>query len=392
MLPRFQISASRTSALSRMSSSSQRSPTRVGIIGCGKISGAYFRGCRAYAHLELVACADLDVALAQTTAREHNLAWGGSVEDLLARPDLDIIVNLTIPAAHTAVNRAILAAGRHVYCEKPFALSTAEAGAVVDEARQRGLRVGSAPDTFLGAGLQTARHAIDAGTIGRPVAAMGFMLCPGHESWHPNPAFYYQPGAGPMFDMGPYYITALVHLLGPVVRVSGAAQTTFPTRTITSEPRRGTVIPVETPTHFSTTLEFAAGATATLVMSFDTRAFPLPNLIVFGTEGNLRVPDPNHFDGTVQLASGGGHQPVEFQDVPVQHALGRARGTGVADLAAALRSGREHRASDRLALHVIEIMEAALRSPREARHIEITSTCDRPASLPANLAAGEIDA
>lgn len=366
-------------------------PVKIGLIGCGKISAAYFAGCKAYPILEVVACADLNVALAQQTAREQGLKFGGSVEKLLARRDIEIVVNLTIPAVHAKVNRAILAAGKHVYCEKPFALTADDTQSVLNKAARHKLRVGSAPDTFLGSGIQTARRLIDEGAIGRPVAALGFMLCPGHESWHPNPAFYYQAGGGPMFDMGPYYITALVNLLGPVARVSGAAQTTFPERTITSEPRRGETIPVETPTHYSTTLEFAAGATATLVMSFDTHRFPLPNLVVFGTEGNLRVPDPNHFDGIVQIAKAGAKTADDYTDVVTTHATGRARGTGVADLAQALRSGRPHRANGRLAHHVVEVMEAAALSPVKGRHIRIQSTCDRPTALPAALAATAMD-
>jgi predicted dehydrogenase len=374
-----------------MAESSSHPPVKVGIVGCGKISAAYFTGCKAYPILDVVACADLDVALAQRTAREQQLAFGGAVDELLARPEIEIVVNLTIPAAHAAVNRAALAAGKHVYCEKPFALSAADTQAVLDEAAPRRLRVGSAPDTFLGSGIQTARRLIDEGAIGRPVAAFGFMLCPGHESWHPNPAFYYQAGGGPMFDMGPYYITALVNLLGPVARVSGVAQTTYPERLITSEPRRGQKIPVETPTHYSTTLEFASGAVGTLVMSFDTHRFPLPNLVVFGTEGNLRVPDPNHFDGVVQLARAGVQDASGYSDVPNLHATGRARGTGVADLAQGLRTGRHHRASGKLAHHVVEVMEAAARSSTEGRHIGVASTCERPPALPATLAASAMD-
>lgn len=194
-----------------------------------------------------------------------------------------------------------------------------------------------------------------------------------------------------MFDMGPYYITALVNLLGPVARVSGAAQTTFAERTITSEPRRGQKIPVETPTHYSTTLEFTAGAVGTLVMSFDTHRFPLPNLVVFGTDGNLRVPDPNHFDGLVQLGRAGAREASDYTDVAVTHATGRSRGSGVADLAHALRSGRPHRANGELAHHVIEVMAGAARSPVEGRHIPITSTCKRPAAVPAALPASVFD-
>ena len=360
------------------------SPTRVGIIGCGKISAAYFKGSLAYPSLKITACADLNIALAQQLAAAHGLAFGGTVTGLLARDDVDVVINLTIPAAHTALNRQALAAGKHVYCEKPFALTAAETIAVVEDAERAGLRVASAPDTFLGAGIQTARYLIDTGAIGRPVAALGFMTSPGHESWHPNPAFYYQVGGGPMLDMGPYYVTALVNLLGPVARVSGVTQKSFATRTITSEPRRGEVVNVEVPTHYSTSLEFTAGVTGTLVMSFDTIRYPLPNLVIYGSEGTLQVPDPNTFDGEVRLCRRG---EKDFTVVPFTHALGRARGSGVADLAAAARSGRPHRATGHLAHHVVEVLEAAARSAELGHHIPITSTCTRPAPAPPALPA-----
>ena len=298
------------------------------------------------------------------------------------------MINLTTPAAHAEINRRALAAGKHVYCEKPFALTAADTLAVIEEGARTGLRVGSAPDTFLGSGIQTARQLIDDGAIGRPVAAVGFMMCPGHERWHPNPAFYYQVGGGPMLDMGPYYVTALVSLLGPVRRVSGMTQKSFPRRTITSEPRRGEEIPVEVPTHYSTSLEFTAGVMGTLVMSFDTHPYPLPNLVIYGSEGSLRVPDPNTFDGAVEISRRG---ESEFTVVPTRHALGRARGSGVADLAAALRSGRPHRADGKLAHHVVEILEAAERSHEESRHIELTSTCARPAPIPVDLPADRFE-
>lgn len=363
-------------------------PTHIGLIGCGNISKAYFEGCQNYPSIKITACADLNIPHAQATAKEHSLVFGGSVEDLLARPDVDIVVNLTIPGAHTDINRQALAAGKHVYCEKPFALTAADTAAVVADAAAANLRVGSAPDTFMGAGLQTARNAIDDGLIGTPVSAFGFMLCPGHEFWHPNPDFYYKFGGGPMFDMGPYYVTALVNLLGPVARVSGAAQTTFAERTITSEPRNGEKIPVEIPTHFSTNMEFASGPIGTLVMSFDTPHTDLPNIVIHGTKGTLNVCDPNRFDDPCFFKPAGAEK---FEAVPMTHATGRARGTGVADLAASVLSGRPHRASGHLAHHVIEIMEAAVRSPAEGRHISIESTCDRPAPLPSALGQSEVD-
>jgi predicted dehydrogenase len=364
-------------------------PCNIAIIGCGKIAGAYFTGIQAYPHLRVAACADLDVELARRVAAEHQVPFAGRVDEVITRPEIDLVLNLTIPAAHATINRQALAAGKHVYCEKPFALSAADTLAVVEEARRAGLRVGSAPDTFLGAGLQTARLVLDRGDIGRPVAAVGFLTGRGHESWHPNPAFYYKPGGGPMWDMGPYYVTALVHLLGPVRRVSALTRTTFPTRTITSEPRRGEIVTVEVPTHYSVSLEFTSGVIATLVMSFDVHRYPLPNLVVYGSEGTLRVPDPNRFDEAVEFSPLGAK---DYTPVPLTHALGRGRGSGVADLASALLAGRPHRAGGELAHHVIEILEAADRSGREGMHITVRSSCERPAPLPADLPAHAFDA
>jgi predicted dehydrogenase len=364
------------------------SPTKIALIGCGNISKAYFEGCQNYDNIEIVACADLNVPHAQATAAKHNLAFGGSVDDLLARPDIEIVVNLTIPGAHAEINRRALAAGKHVYCEKPFTLSSTESAAVLADADRLGLRIASAPDTFLGAGLQTARHFIDRGAIGQPIAAFGFMLCPGHETWHPQPDFYYKVGGGPMFDMGPYYVTALVNLLGPVSRVSGTAATPFAERTITSEPRAGEKIGVDVPTHFSTTLEFASGAVGTMVMSFDTQKIDLPHMVIFGTKGNLRVCDPNHFDLPCAFAPAGS---TDFEPIPMTHQAGRARGTGVSDLANAIRSGREHRTNGHLAHHVIEVMEAATRSSTLGRHIVLESTCKRSVPLPPELPSNQMD-
>jgi predicted dehydrogenase len=364
-------------------------PSKIALIGCGNISKAYFEGCRQYPHIALTACADLNVELAQKTAAEQGLEFGGSVDELLSRDDIGIVINLTIPAAHAEINQRILDAGKHVYCEKPFALAEADAGAVLATAASRNLRVGSAPDTFLGAGLQTARKLIDDGVIGTPVAATGFMLCPGHESWHPNPGFYYQPGGGPMWDMGPYYITALVHLLGPVSRVSGVARASLPERTITSEPLAGQKIAVKVPTHYSTTLEFAAGPIATLIMSFDTAATNQHGITIHGTEGSLDVNDPNWFDKTCRLRRPG---EQDFTSLPLSYPTGRGRGTGVADLAQALTDDRPHRASGELAHHVIEVMQAATQSSEQGRHITLITSCERPAPFapdtPANATAG----
>lgn len=362
---------------------------KVGLIGCGKISDAYFKGMGRYDILEIVACADIDVARAKAKAAQHGIARGGTVEELLADPSIEIVVNLTIPQAHVEVNERALRAGKHVYVEKPFALASSEGRRVLALALSLGRRVACAPDTFLGGGIQTCRKLIDDGAIGKPVSALAFCMGHGHESWHPAPEFYYQKGGGPMFDMGPYYITALVNFLGPVKRVSGSSQMTFPERTITNPDRLGQKITVETPTHLTGVMDFANGATVTMVMSFDVWSFPLPFIVVFGTESTLETPDPNNFNGVVRVRSADGKN---YNEVPLSHTGDRLRGTGVADLAYAIRSGRPHRATGELANHVVEVMEAFEKSSVSGRHVMITSTCERPALLPLGLSPNELDA
>ena len=364
---------------------------KIGLIGCGKISEQYVIGCGRYELMEIMACADLDVPRAVATAAKHGIPRGGSVADLLADPEIELVVNLTVPQAHVEVNDAVLRAGKHVYVEKPFAFDSHASARVLALAKERGLLVGCAPDTFLGGGIQTARTLIDAGAIGKPVAAFAFMLSHGPESWHPAPEFYYKMGGGPMFDMGPYYITALVNFLGPVERVTGSAQVSFPERTIGSQPLAGTKIKVDVPTHYSGTMDFASGAVATIVTSFDVwPGPPMPRIVVYGTTGTLEVPDPNMFDGPVRLFRPGVKEP---EVVTPMHSLARGRGTGVADMAYSIRRReRPHRANGELANHVVEVMEAFGRSSASDQHILILSTCERPAALPPGLADNVLDA
>ncbi len=350
---------------------------RVGIIGCGNISSAYINGCRAFDWLRVAGVADLRPEVAQAKAAEHDLACAGSVEALLADPDIDIVINLTVPNVHAAVSLAILAAGKHVYSEKPLAVERADGRAVLAAAATQGLRVGCAPDTFLGGGLQTCRRLIDAGAIGQPVAAVAFMLSHGPESWHPNPGFFYHTGAGPLFDMGPYYLTALVHLLGPVAGVAALARISFAERVATSDARRGERLPVAVPTHVAGTLALAAGPLATMVTSFDVWGHTLPRIEVYGSEGSLSVPDPNTFGGPVRLLPAGG----EWVDVPLSHSDTVRRGVGVADMALAIREGRPHRAAGEMAYHVLDVMHSFYDSSAEGRTVAVASTCDQPAAL-----------
>lgn len=363
--------------------------TKVGIIGCGKISDTYFKGCKLFPILDVVACADIAADRAKAKADEFGIAKGCTVEELLRDPEIELVVNLTIPAAHAEVNLAALHAGKHVFCEKPFVL-TRDAGAeVLKIARDKNLRIGSAPDTFLGESHQTCRKLIDDGAIGTPVAATAFMASHGVELWHPNPFFYYAPGGGPMFDMGPYYLTALVHLLGPMKRVCGSAKITFAERIAQHADVAGAKIAVTTPTHLTGVIDFANGATATTIMSFDIWGHHLPFLEVHGTEGSLSVPDPNCTFGKPKLRKSGDE---EWVDVPVTHTSlygdQYGRGVGVADMALAIRAGRPHRASGDLALHVVDAMQAFEESSRTNRHIALTTTCERPAAL----APGQLDA
>ncbi len=362
---------------------------KVGIMGCGKISTAYFEGCRRYDVLDVVACSDLVPEPAQAQAAKYGLR-ALSVDDFFRDPEIELVVNLTVPQAHVAVNTQALEAGKHVCCEKPFALSSRDGRQVLALARKQRRLVGCAPDTFLGGGLQTARKLLDDGAIGRPVAALAFMMGHGPESWHPSPQFYYQRGGGPLFDMGPYYLTAMINLFGPVARVCGLAQKHFAERLVTSHPFAGTKIPVEVATHVTGVLEFANGVGATLVMSFDTWPGPaLPRIAVYGSDGTLDVPDPNRFDGSVRLFKPGTEAPTEM---PWTHSIDRGRGSGVADLAyAILRRGRRPRASGVLANHVVEVMEALERSSVTGRQVRIRRTCDRPAMLPIGLAPNVLD-
>jgi len=361
---------------------------RVGIIGCGAISPYYFNGCRPFPNIEIISCADMDQDRAAARAKEFNIAKSYSVAELLNDPAVDLVLNLTIPKAHAELNLRALAAGKHTYCEKPFALDTAEGRAVLALAKKKKLRVGCAPDTFLGAGGQTARRVIDAGEIGEPVAATAFMMGHGHESWHPSPEFYYKRGGGPMFDMGPYYVTALVNLFGPVRRVTGSTRKTFPTRTITSQPLQGTVVTVDVPTHYAGVVDFANGAVGTIIQSFDIWAHTLPCIEVHGTLGSLRVPDPNGFGGQVFIRKPG---DKDWREVAHEHRTDVARGCGVADMARAIQTNRPHRVSGELAFHVLDIMSAFEDASTKNKHVTLKSTCSRPAALPTGLQVGELD-
>ncbi len=365
------------------------SRVKVGLVGCGNISAIYFKNCLSFGMLDLVACADLIPERAKDKAAEHK-AKALSVRALLADPEIQIVLNLTIPRAHAEVALAALEAGKSVYNEKPLAIRREDAQRMLELAGAKGLRIGGAPDTFLGGGIQTCRKLIDDGWIGQPVAAAAFMMCHGHESWHPDPEFYYKVGGGPMFDMGPYYLTALVNLLGPVRRVTGSARATFPERTITSQPKHGTVIKVDVPTHVAGVLDFASGAIGTIVTSFDVWDHHMPCIEIYGSEGALAVPDPNTFGGPVMVRRAGADK---WSEVPLTHGYSQnSRGLGLADMAQGILAGRAHRASAELTYHVLDLMHAFHNASQEGRHVELVSTCSRPAALPLGLAEWALDA
>jgi predicted dehydrogenase len=364
-------------------------PVKVGVIGCGHISDVYFESAKLFDIFEVTACADLIMERAKAKAKAHDIPKACSVEELLADPEIQIVLNLTVPKAHGEVALAALEAGKCVHNEKPLAVTREEAAKMLKLAEKKGLRVGCAPDTFFGGGIQTCRKLIDDGWIGDPVAAKVVMMYRGPETFHPDPDFFYQPGGGPMLDMGPYYLTALAVLIGPIGRVTGSTRITFPERVITSEPRRGQRIEVNTPTHIAGLLEFANGAISTIVTSFDVWQPYSPLIEIYGTLGSLWVPDANFFGGPVRVRIGGAE---EWSEVPLTHGYtDNHRGIGVADMAYALQSGRPHRASGELAYHVLDVMHAILDAAESGCHVDIKSTCQRPAPLPLGLPLGQLD-
>ena len=363
-------------------------PVKVAVIGCGNISAAYLKAAKTFPILDIVALSDLNLAAAEARSAEFGIP-ARPVDAVLADSAIEIILNLTVPKAHVEVGLKAIAAGKHVHSEKPLGVTVAQARQLVDAAAAKGLRLGSAPDTFLGGAHQTARQCLDDGLIGRAVGGAAFFMCPGHERWHPNPGFYYLAGGGPMLDMGPYYITDLVNLLGPVASVSGVVTRTRSERVVTSEPTKGARIPVEVATHVTGTLVFVNGAAVAITMSFDVTKHRHVPLELYGEEGSLIVPDPNHFGGQVEIAAGG----EDWRPVPTTHtyADGNYRSLGLADMASAIRAGRPHRASGALAFHVLEVMEAFGASSDSGRAVPIASRPERPAPMPATLKTGELD-
>ncbi len=362
-------------------------PIKIGIVGCGNISGIYFKNlCTVFSNVSVKSCADLDPERTATKVKEYPGVQVCTLEAMLADPEIKIIVNLTTPQGHFPVAMQAVAAGKHVYSEKPLTLTRDEGKKLLAAAAKAGVMVGNAPDTFLGAGIQTCRRLIEDGVIGTPIGAQAFMLCHGHESWHPDPEFYYKVGGGPMFDMGPYYLTALVSLLGPVKRVTGSARISFAQRTITSAKKNGQVIDVEIPTHVTGIMDFASGAIGTITTSFDVWASVTPRIEIFGSEGSLSVPDPNTFGGPVRIRLKG---EKEWRDLPLTCGFeANGRGIGPSDMADAIRTGRTHRANGALAYHVLDLMHAFHDASASGSHVAIESTCEKPTLMREGLFDG----
>jgi predicted dehydrogenase len=350
---------------------------KVGIVGCGVISEHYAENAHAF-DFELAACADIQQSYAEALAAKHGLE-ALSPDELIAAAAIDVVVNLTPPSAHAEVTQAALAAGKHVYSEKPLALDAATATELVAEAERRGLLLGCAPDIFLGGAFQAARALIDDGAIGEPVAVSAAMLVGGPDVWHPSPEQFFQDGAGPLLDMGPYYLTAIVALLGPVRAVAGFASTPTEERTIAVGPRAGSRFAVGTPSHVATTMELWSGATANLVASFEAADRYVCDLEIHGREGVLALPDANSFGGQLRLRRNRG----DWEEVPYQSRGAReGRGIGLHDLVQAVGEERAPRASGRLAAHVVDVARSVLQAAAEGRTLEVASRAERPEPLP----------
>lgn len=362
---------------------------KIGIVGCGNISNIYLKNLTSvFKNTKVEAVCDIDAVKANAQAQNYHIEKVLTLEEMLSDPEIDIVLNITTPKSHYDICKKALIAGKHVYVEKPLSVSYCEGKELLSIAKERGLYIGGAPDTFLGAGLQTAINLIKDGAIGKPVGGAAYMMCPGHESWHPSPEFYYDIGGGPLFDMGPYYITALVRLLGPVKSVYAVGTKAFAARTITSKPKFGQKIPVKVDTHNVGILSFENGAVVTLVTSFDVIAHTMPNIEIYGTQGSLKVPDPNMFGGSVKLAT---REERQFTDVPlISKYSENSRGIGISEMILAINEKRTNNASGELALHVLEIMEAFLKSSESGEHVFIESVPSPEIALDWNVEIGEL--
>jgi len=351
---------------------------RIGFVGCGDISGIYLTNItNLFKELEITGVCDLIPERSEKAAKEYNIKKiFKDMHELFADPEVDIVLNLTRPYEHYDVSIAALNAGKHLYTEKPLGASYDEAKKIMSLAKEKKLYVGGAPDTFLGAGLQTCRKIIDSGEIGSVFGASAYMVCRGHESWHPDPEFYYKYGGGPMLDMGPYYLTALVSLLGAVKTVTGMTKVSLGERTITSQPKNGTIIKVDVPTYVTGIMNFQSGAIGTIFTTFDVHTAQVPRIEIYGSEGTLCVPDPNFFEGPVRLFASGADG---FVEKPLQFEYPEnSRGLGLAEMAKAIEAKRKARASGELLIHINEIMAGFHTASDEQRFVEMQTSVERP--------------
>ncbi len=378
---------------------------KVGLIGCGNICDIYFQNCEKWSVMDVVACADLLKERAEAKAKEYNIPKACTVDEIINDPDIDMVLNLTTPQSHAEIYLAALKAGKHAYSEKPLAINLEDGKKIIGLADEKKLYVGCAPDTFLGGRLQTCRKLIEDGWIGEPVAATAFCAFHGHEVWHPDPTFIYREGAGPMFDMGVYYMTALISMLGPVKRVVGNTRRYFNERTITSQPKYGEKIQVENETHISGIMDFASGAMGTVLMSFDVWDPHLPRLEIYGREGTIYMHEddpyggPNIFGGKIFFRRGKDSDwtgyPTQiprkpkmesWDEIPVIYGYNaNSRGVGLGDMCYAVKNGRKNRASGEMAYHVLETMVGFMESAKSGKYYELDSTCTKPDLLPPNI-------
>ena len=370
---------------------------RIGLVGCGNISDIYLRNATLFRDIRFTACADLRHEMAEARAAQYSIA-ARSVADLLASEDVDLVLNLTVPEAHAEVSLGAIAAGKHVYVEKPLATRLADGRAVLAAAEAKGVRVGAAPDTVLGAGVQNARRLLNESAFGTPIFGVAAVMSHGMEDWHPNPEFFFKPGGGPVLDMGPYYLATLVTLLGPITTVAATGQIGNVERVITTpdSPLRGRTIKVETLTTVQALLTFASGAQVSFLASWDAWASNMPHLELHGTGASLSLPDPNWFGGVVSVSKSGAPWEAVPTDTAVfgggnfdtdEGRIANYRGLGIAEMARAIAEDRVHRANGRIALHLLAVMTAMAKSATNATVLEIEDSCDRPAALDESEAA-----
>ena len=362
---------------------------KIGVVGCGNISDIYLKNLTSvFNNTEVVACADLDEQKALEKKEKYKIPFVMTLDEMLACKDIELILNITTPQSHYSISKKALMAGKHVYVEKPLALNYSDGKDLVGLAIEKGLYLGCAPDTFLGAGIQTCEKLLREGKIGKPVAAGAYMLCHGHESWHPSPEFYYDIGGGPLFDMGPYYITTLVRLLGRAESVSACCGKAFEERIITSSEKYGKKIDVKVDTHNAAIIQFESGAIVTLVTSFDIWGHNMPKIEIYGTEGSLSVPNPNTFGGPVRATL---TDKKRFDEVELHSPYDdNSRGIGISEMVLAISEERTNNASGLLALHVLEIMESIIKSSKEGKRIILESSLDQPVALDWNVALGNL--